>query len=173
MTACVQNSWGSTPEERAIPLPCDRHVPDGQILHRAVDVGAPAATTFRWLCQMRAAPYSYDWIDNFGRQSPQHLTPGLDALAPAQRFMTVFELVDFEPDRQLTLVLRGGRRLFGEIAGTYAVLPQGRDRSRILVRLRWRQPSPLHAAVMPWLDLVMMRRQLLNLRELAEAPSPS
>jgi hypothetical protein len=173
VTACVQNTWGSTPEERARPLPCDRFLPDASALHRAVDVDAPAPTVFRWLCQLRAAPYSYDWIDNFGRRSPQQLIAGLDDLATGQRFMTIFELVDFEPDRQITLLMRGGRRLFGDLAVTYLVEPRGPGRSRVLVRLRWRQPSPLHAAVMPWLDLVMMRRQLLNLGRLAEAPAPS
>src|SRR4051794_41885542 len=102
MTA-VASEWGTTAPERAMPLPCDWQLPGAQLrLHRAVDVAAPAATVFRWLCQLRAAPYSYDLIDNFGRRSPPRLTPGLERLERGQRFMTIFRLVDFQARRQNT-----------------------------------------------------------------------
>ena len=78
--------WGSTAAERAEPFPCDRLLADPDAaMFRAVDVEAPAAVSFRWLCQLRAAPYSYDKLDNLGRRSPQALTPGLDELEVGQR----------------------------------------------------------------------------------------
>ena len=74
-------TWGARPGDLDRVLACDRHVdePD-QRLVRAVDVAAPAGEVFRWLCQLRAAPYSYDWLDNRGRRSPRTLTPGLEHL---------------------------------------------------------------------------------------------
>lgn len=52
---------GSTPAERAGSFACDRWLPAGDdALFRAVGVAAPAAVLFRWLCQLRLAPYSYD-----------------------------------------------------------------------------------------------------------------
>jgi hypothetical protein len=165
--------WGSTPAERGETLPCDRLVADAdEVLYRAVDVEAPAATVFRWLCQLRAAPYSYDRLDNGGRRSPQSLTPGLERLEPGQRVMSIFELVDYEAGRSITIYSEG--RLFGRVGCTYRVLPSSAGQSRLLAKLVVAHPrgllrsSPLRLLLAPG-DLVMMRRQLLNLKRLAEA----
>jgi hypothetical protein len=168
----VVTTWGSTPAERADFFPCDEILADPEVVcWRAVDIAAPAEVTFRWLCQLRVAPYSYDWIDNLGRRSPRELTPGLDRLEAGQRFMTMFVLAGFEPGRSLTL--RHAGRLWGRLAVTYRASPAGEDRSRLAVKLLARFPrrSPLwlpFRALLPAGDLVMMRRQLLNLKELAE-----
>jgi hypothetical protein len=159
-------TWGSTAAERGLPLPCDGWLAKpGTVVHRAVDVDAPPPVVFRWLCQLRAAPYSYDLIDNFGRRSPQTLSPGLERLAVGQRVMTIFDLVAFETDRHITLVVSPRARwAFGLAAVTYSVSAQGRGGTRLLVRIASRRAS----RVLPWLDLFMMRRQLLNLKRLAE-----
>ena len=71
------SNWGSSSQERAEPLACDKLLEDADdCLHRALDVDAPAATVFRWLCQLRAAPYSYDRLDNAGRQDRCSLLVG-------------------------------------------------------------------------------------------------
>jgi hypothetical protein len=163
--------WGSTAAERSEAFPCDRLLPDPDCaMFRAVDVEAPVETTFRWLCQLRAAPYSYDLIDNLGRRSPQELTPGLEQLAAGQRFQTIFQLVEFEPGRSLTMVSSG--RVFGRVACTYRAMPVGEGRSRIVVKILAGYARGLHRPLMqlvlPPGDLVMMRRQLLNLKRLAE-----
>jgi len=126
--ASVAHVWGSTAMEHERPFPCDRHLPGASdALFRAVDVEAPPRAVLRWLCQLRAAPYSYDWIDNCGRLSPTTRTPGLDELQVGQRVMTMFELVEFERDRHLTLLLKtpGPGVLLGRIAVSYVVVPRG------------------------------------------------
>jgi hypothetical protein len=164
--------WGSTEEERAQPFPCDRLIAAPELtLFRAVDVAAPRALTFRWLCQLRGAPYSYDRLDNFGVRSPQELTPGLEALEPGQRMQTIFRLVEFEPGRSLTMLHRG--RLFGRVACTYRADGLGEQRSRIVVKVNVsHRPrgllGPLLRLGLAPGDLLMMRRQLLNLKRLAE-----
>ena len=173
LVASIAYTWGSTEAERAMPFPCDPFLLDAEdVLFRALDVDAPAARVFRWLCQLRVAPYSYDWIDNWGRESPRTLTPGLDELAVGQRVM-IFELVEFERDRHLTLVLRDGRGLFGDVAITYLVAPEADGTSRLVAKLLVRYPPGLYGWLasfwLPWGDLVMMRKQLLNLKSLAEA----
>ncbi|MEP6952484.1 MAG: hypothetical protein ABI950_00320 [Solirubrobacteraceae bacterium] len=169
MARAIEN-WGATAAEAATGFPCDRLLPDADVaLFRAVDVAAPAATTFRWLCQLRVAPYSYDAIDNFGKPSPRALTPGLERLEAGQRFMRIFRLAGFEPGRSLTLVTAS--RLFGRVACTYAALPAGPERSRIVVKMlvAYRPFTRLVHPAFAAGDLVMMRRQLLNLAALAAA----
>ena len=175
----IAHTWGTTAAERARAYPCDGYVrvPRDEWF-RGVSVRAPVATVFRWLCQLRAAPYSYDWIDNGGHRSPGQLTPGLDVLEAGQRFMRIFELVEFEHDRSITVrIIERGRasRLFGSLAVTYmAVEGQGAD-TRLLVKLSIPRARGLIARamrlVLSWGDLVMMRRQLLNLKRLAEGAS--
>jgi hypothetical protein len=166
--------WGTTPAERALPFPCDSYLADAdQAYFRAVDVHAPAATLFRWLCQLKAAPYSYDLLNNSGR-SPRRLIPGLEQLAPGQLVMSIFELAAFEHDRHLTLVLVKPRAvaLFGEIACSYMVVPQSAGSCRLVVKLLVRYPQrgrwALMRWILPWGDLIMMRKQLLTLARLAE-----
>ena len=162
----IAYTWGSKPEERTLAFPCDRFLPDStDDYFRAIDVSAPEPIIFRWLCQLRVAPYSYDWIDNGGRRSPRELRPGLDRLEVGQRVMSVFELVEFEHDHHLTMVLsrQRSKRMFGDIALSYVVLP-----GRVVVKLRIRQPSRLRAHTLAWGDLIMMRKQLKTLKMLME-----
>ena len=168
----IAHTWGTRPEERTLSYACDRYV-DGPIdaWYRGVTVDASAKVVFRWLCQLRAAPYSYDWIDNLGRRSPQQLTPGLDALEVGQRVMSIFTVVDFELDRQITVRTRSPKP-FGSFVATYMVVEQPVGGTRLLVKISSPPARGIRAtimrAAMAWSDLVMMRRQLLNLKRLAE-----
>jgi hypothetical protein len=141
------------------------------LLTRAISVRAPVGLTWRWLCQIAVAPYSYDWIDNLGRRSPQVLSPGVDDLEVGQRMAFVFRLVSFAAPQQWTAITtRSGQRLFGPVALTYAAEPDP-DGSRIVCRLAAGRGGPLgrlRMRALAWGDLVMMRRQLLNLKALAE-----
>jgi hypothetical protein len=96
--------WKATDAEVAAPRPCDALVRAGaHRADRAISVDAPVSVVYRWLCQLRAAPYSYDLLDNRGRSSPRVLTPGLEQLAPGQRVMTIFRLTSFTRDEHLTI----------------------------------------------------------------------
>ena len=81
----LSQTWGTDSQERQLNFPCDHFIstPDAAVF-RGVTIHAQPEIIFRWLCQMRVAPYSYDWIDNGGRQSPRELVPGLEQLATAR-----------------------------------------------------------------------------------------
>lgn len=164
--------WGTTAAERQRGYPCDAVLPDSnESYFRGVSIAAAPAPVFRWLCQLRIAPYSYDLIDNFPRRSPRTLTPGMDVLEVSQPFMKIFDLVEFEPNVHITLRLRRPG-LFPPMAVTYLVDPTGEFDCRLLVKLAAQVGNgTLQRPVRtfgPWLDLIMMRRQLLNLKILAE-----
>ncbi|MGI8733929.1 MAG: hypothetical protein ACR2LM_11610 [Pyrinomonadaceae bacterium] len=178
----VSETWGTDADEQRLSFSCDALIgtPDAQ-LYRGITINAPPELVFRWLCQLRVAPYSYDWIDNGGRQSPHELTPGLEQLEVGQDVMTIFTLTEFAHNRHLTIRIkpqRSGRMLFGDIAVTYLIVPKshvGKDANgscRLLVKLVVKYPASLKGRLMskllPWGDLIMMRRQLMNLKQLAE-----
>jgi hypothetical protein len=169
-------AWGITRSEQAMTFPCDRYLTNADSTYfRAVTVNASASLVFRWLCQLKVAPYSYDWIDNGGRQSPYRLIPGIEQLEVGQRVMTIFRLVEFEQDHHLTLELTRprARAMFGSIVLSYVVVPQTEQRCRLLVKLHVRYPRrgtwSLMRYVLPWGDLIMMRKQLLTLKALSES----
>ena len=172
----ISETWGTEPRERRLAFPGDDLIsqPDA-VLYRGVTIKASPEIVFRWLCQMRAAPYSYDWIDNFGRQSPLELSPGLENLVIGQEVMRIFNLTGFEQGRHLTLRLKPRSRAvktFGDIVVSYLIVPAGENSCRVLVKLMGRYPrgikGTLMRALLPWGDLIMMRRQLLNFKRLAE-----
>jgi hypothetical protein len=171
----IPMNWGATREEMAAHYPVDDVLPDAACdLFRAVGTTAAPESLFRWLCQLRVAPYSYDLIDNRGRRSPRTLTPGLDVLHRGDRMARIFELVSFVPGEHVTMCLddRLGHLMFGPVAITYAIGP-----GRLVAKLKVgrRGDGPLQAArrhALAWGDLVMMRRQLLTLRDLAERTGP-
>ena len=160
----IGDRWNVTDNEVARHYPCDDFVPTPTLqAWRGVTVQTTPETLWRWVSQIRIAPYSYDWIDNLGRRSPQRLV-GLPEPVVGESFSTAAtrpfgRIVAVEPPEHLT----------GEIMGTcmsYVLAPYGQS-TRLLMKLvttmsRWLTPG-LSVG-----DLVMARRQLLNLKRLAE-----
>lgn len=159
-------NWGATADERALPMACDDLLAGSpRRMHRAVSIYAPAPIVFRWLCQLKLAPYSYDLLDNLGRRSPRELVAGVERLEVGQRFMSIFSLATFALDEHITLRSR-------RVAVTYAVRSDDWP-TRLVARVLFAPPGDrLGAAIAgPALalgDLVMMRKQLLKLKALAE-----
>jgi hypothetical protein len=165
--------WGSTAAERAASYPSEQVLPDAvKSLHRGIDIDAPPEVVFRWLCQLRVAPYSYDALDNLGRRSPRKLTPGLEQLELGQKFMMIYELADFEPGRQITVASKLFTGAFGQQAVTYSVTPRAGGGSRLVANRRLRPPRAPHGIMiktnLPVIDLIMTRKQLRTIKKLAE-----
>ncbi|WP_330473244.1 SRPBCC family protein [Terrabacter sp. C0L_2] len=159
---------------------------DGPVVSRAVTVQAQPHVVFRWVCQLRVAPYSYDLLDNLGRRSPRSLTPGLERLELGQRFASIFTLVDWVPHEMVALEITepAGIRLFGRLPLVYQTVPLANGPTegvgaRTTLRGDIALPRPRSAlartrsTALAWGDLVMMRRQLLTLARLSEQTARS
>ena len=169
------SGWGVTETERVARLPCDDLAPPNAVhLDCAIWIGAPLSIVYAWLCQLRVAPYSYDLLDNTGRRSPRTRSDELTDLAIGQPFVRifgrtyVFELAAFTRDEHITLQPRTGGAMsrFGAVTNTYAVRPE-RGGTRLHVRVLFDGPWPM-GQTLALVNLLMMRRQLLVLKQLAE-----
>lgn len=122
-----------------------------------------------WVAQIRLAPYSYDWVDNLGRRSPQRLS-GLPDPIVGEPFTAAF---GGHPCGRITAVAPG-EHLTGQILGavmSYVLVPEGLA-TRLLLKLVTRRGRAI-APVLSCGDLIMARRQLLNLARLAEQAPPA
>jgi hypothetical protein len=121
-----------------------------------------------WLTQVRVAPYSYDWIDNCGRRSPRRLL-SLPEARVGEPFTTAGRrergrILALDHEGQLTATIMGAYL-------SYLLVPAAPGETRLLLKVvastgRWLAPA-LSVG-----DLIMARRQLLNLKELAERENP-
>ena len=160
----IGDRWGVTAAEVARHYPCDDLVL-APVLQawRGVTVQASPPTLWQWIGQIRLAPYSYDWIDNIGRSSPGELR-NLPEPAPGQHFSRVGghpvgRILAVEPAVHLT------GRVMGAVM-SYVLVPAGGP-TRLLLKV----VAAGNAWTAPLLsvgDLIMSRRQLLNLKQLAE-----
>jgi hypothetical protein len=165
----IADRWGVTDSEVLRSYPCDAFVPSPTFqAWRGVSVAASAEGVWPWVGQVRLAPYSYDWIDNRGRRSPRELA-GLPEPHAGERFTTVGgrelgRIVSVETGKQLTGTIMGAFM-------SYVLVPQDHDSTRLLLKVVTRT-SRLAALGLSVGDLIMARRQLLNLKELAERHQP-
>ena len=69
---------------------------DCRELVRCIEIHASASDIFIWLKQLRIAPYSYDFIDNRGRKSPDYIIENLPPLKVNTHFLLAFHVYEFE-----------------------------------------------------------------------------
>ncbi|MHA3703470.1 polyketide cyclase [Jatrophihabitans sp. YIM 134969] len=161
----IADRWGVTPAEVERHYPCDDVVPSPVLAAwRGVDVQATPEAIWPWLTQIRLAPYSYDLVDNLGRRSPQTLVdlppPAVGDPFTATAGRPQGEVLHVDPPHSYTGVILGA-------VMSYVVDAVDASSSRLVVKIvmgRWRVLAPFVSLG----DLVMARRQLLNLRDLAE-----
>jgi hypothetical protein len=165
----IGDRWGVSDSEIARSYPCDEFLTSPTLqAWRGVGVEAPTEAVWPWVAQIRLAPYSYDWIDNRGRRSPRELK-GLPEPEVGEPFTTaggrqLGRIVAVDPGKQLTATIMGAFMC-------YLLVPQEHDTTRLLLKVTTRT-SRWTALGLSVGDLIMARRQLLNLKQLAERHQP-
>src|SRR4030042_702651 len=69
---------------------------DCRELLRCIEIGAPPSDIFIWLKQLRIAPYSYDFLDNRCRKSPDYIIENLPPLKVNAHYLLAFHIFAFE-----------------------------------------------------------------------------
>ncbi len=160
----IGDRWGVTTSDIERHYPCDEFVEAPTLqAWRGIGIEAPPATVWPWVRQIRLAPYSYDWIDNGGRRSPRQLVdlpePQVGDPFTATAGRKVGRVVSVDPGVQLTAAIMGAYM-------SYLLVPDEHG-TRLLLKVvirtnRWTAPGVSLG------DLVMARRQLMNLKHHAE-----
>lgn len=166
----IGDRWGVSEAEVDRPYPCDEFVTEpGLQLWRGVTIQTPPDRVWPWVIQIRLGPYSYDWVDNLGRRSPRRLcnvqepVPG-DAFTSALGGRDVGRILAVTPGRDLTA------RIMGAVM-SYVLVPSSSN-TRLLLKVA--SPRGGFAGQLLSIgDLIMARRQLLNLARLAEQTTPT
>jgi hypothetical protein len=132
---------------------------------RGVTVVTPPSAVWPWLRQLRYAPYSYDWLDNGTRRSPRVLLDIPDpqageAFSCVARKFNVGRVMSTEPGKHITASVMGALM-------SYVLLPEG-EGTRLLLKIVL-PGRPWYGPGLALGDWPMARRQLLNLKALAES----
>ena len=103
-----QHRWGATDEEVRRGMPGDDLIPDAASTTRAISIAAPPEQVWPWLVQLgygRGGWYSYDWIDNDGQPSADHILPELQQLQVGDQILMLPDMGprvrEVEPNRYL------------------------------------------------------------------------
>ena len=141
----VYVSWGTTPDERTMPMPGDQLAPEARYrVDHAITIRAPTDSVWPWLVQIgqdRGGFYSYDWLERFFGDNVhnanrihaewQTLRAG-DRIRAAQPDY-VWGLGDFS---WKVLEVQPGRALVLENWGAFVLAPVNDSTTRFLIRAR-------------------------------------
>jgi hypothetical protein len=169
--------WGSTPEERAAPMPGDGYFTDRRpayvAMTRGISIMAPPAVVWMWLAQLGrgAGWYSYDAIDNAGLRSARHIVswippPELGDASP------IGYLRHIDPGHELTWWVPGTRFVgaTSRLATDIRLTPRGSG-SRLVIRMSADAAGAMAQPalwVFRFIDSIMAIRQLTGIAKRAE-----
>lgn len=181
---CVRpwhSHWGATADEIARIFPGDSLVQDPQeVTTRAITINAHPKHVWPWLAQMgngRGGLYSYDKLDQmFGVIS----RPSSDTLMPRFQHLDAGDTIPIGPAggwpvaiaRPNDVLLLDIHQQGAHVTWLFAVDSVSARQTRLVMRVRAHLPVtwrlPLLMAVLDPAEFLMVRRQLIGIRDRAE-----
>jgi hypothetical protein len=174
-----QRNWGATDEEVERPMPGDEIIPGATfVATRAVTIRGRPEEIWPWIVQIgyrRAGFYSYDWLDNDGVPSARRILPEYQQLEvgdpiplSAAGSATVQAM---DPGRSLLLLVGRDPQLPETFTWAWRLYPEDEEHTRLVTRLRWRLDSTVGRLVMDAVEIWMMRKCLLGIKQRVEGGS--
>ena len=183
-----QARWGATDEELKLPLPGDDIVKDPtSTTTNAVTIHAAPKDIWPWLVQIgkgRGGLYSYDWLDIlFGyldRPSVKKVLPEFqnpmpgDVIPIGKDETTDDDFYVHSVEKERAFVIGSNHPSFRDrFSWAMILVPLGPRETRLIVRCHARMDRSLKGTVsqlaLEPAAFIMIRRQMLNFKRLAEA----
>jgi hypothetical protein len=157
------------------PLP-DILNTDCRELLRSIEINATAPDIFVWLKQLSIAPYSYDFLDNRCRKSPDYIIENLPQLKVNTHFLLAFHILEFKENAFIACrfcepinppVNLYTKDMFIE----YRIIEQG-PKSRLWCKIKGHFNKDISSkgffCIYSVVNKIMMARQLKNIKKLSE-----
>lgn len=181
-------SWGATKEECQKVLPGDNLIPQANIqTTKAVTIKATPETIYPWLLQIgvdRGGMYSYDWLENlFGLKvhSVDHIVPEYQnaQVGDFWRFTPQDYVLnpgpglyvrELQPNQTVLLSFGMENKPEDAIIDTWQFIlePQTDGSTRLLLRSRMNMKPELPIKLTYFIQFIMERKMLLEIRKRAE-----
>ena len=149
---------------------------DCRELLRSIEIRANAPDIFIWLKQLRVSPYSYDFIDNRCRKSPDYIIENLPPLKVNTHFLLAFHILEFEENSFLVCrfcepINPPVNLYMKDMFIEYRIIEQG-TKSKLWCKIKGYYNSDISSKgfffIFSILNKIMMSRQLKNIKKLSE-----
>ena len=173
-----QLRWGATIDEVNRPMSGDDIVSNPSFnATRSVTINASAKYIFPWIVQMginRAGWYSYDLLDNLGRQSAEEILPEFQNIQ-------IGDLIPMSPDGKQGLRIKDFVNTewvlwwdeSGNTSWIWGIYSLDRAHSRLVTRVRvkyiWLSLSIIFNLIIEFFDILMMHKCMRGIKRRAEA----
>jgi hypothetical protein len=149
---------------------------DCRELIRCIEVRADAPDIFVWLKQLQIAPYSYNFIDNRFRESPEYIIENLPPLKVNSHFLLSFHIFGFMENSFIVCrfcqpINSPMNRYMRDMFIEYRIIEQG-TKTKLWCKIKGYINTDISSKVFFFIfsvmDKIMMARQLKTIKKLSE-----